>query len=590
MANPAVPPPLPALPLRFFLGLGLVGLALGSLVLGLIYGPAPADALARLRGLRYHDATFRHFAVPLTADGWQLARRGVLALGAISWLAVLASGRPGGALRREGAALVQEWRVAGGLLAPWRRLPAAGRRTAAVLFGGLTLLRAYYVGHYPLYGDELVSYLTFVRPGPVAATGFYPIPNNHVLYSLLCWLFGTVSQNFYWVMRGPTFLISTLGSALVGLLLLRRYGGRVALAAVLLGGVFPYALFQAVVGRGYGLLAVCGQLGLLATLALGGRPARPRLAWALWVSSSVVGCYAVPTYALPLAGLVGGLAGWARGRAAWAELALATGGVVVLTLLLYAPVLVVSGPAALFGNAYVAPGAGHAAGLTPWAYAQRTESQLLGLGAWALPGLLALTAGALAAGRWWPPARPARRLVWVAAVLLWLPYPLLAAGAVYPPARVLAYREFYGLLLGLVLADAWLKNRAGRWPRSLGRPGVALALATAFTLAVLWPFQRRAAVNARLNHDAARTYGWLRQHAARRVLVTHPHYQLFLAFFNQQAAGALAVDATPQPGRRYNYLVLDRQAPGAPWPGATLRFQTPEVQVWQVPRGAGLPK
>ncbi len=574
-------PALPALSPRFFLALGLVGLTIGSLGLSLVYGPASAAVLGQLRGLRYHDATFRYFAVPGTAAGFRLLRWGLLALSATSGLAVLALARRGGLLRREAAALAQEWRAAAPLLARWRQLAGAERRTALGLFLGLTLLRAYWVVQYPLYGDELVTYLSFVRPGPVAATGFYPIPNNHVLYSLLCWLFSTVSPNFYWVMRLPTFLIGTLGTALVGLWLLRRYGVRVAAWAVLLGGLFPYALFQSVVGRGYGLLAVCGQLGLLATLALADRPAQSRRAWVVWVGSSVAGCYAVPTYLLNLVGLVALLAWWQRPN--WGRLALAGAVVGALTLLLYAPVLVVSGPGALLHNAYVAPGAGHVAGLTPWAFAQRTEGQLLGVGALALPLLLLLTAGALAAGRWWPLVRPLQHLLLAAAVLLWLPYALLAARAVYPPARVLAYREFYGLLLVLPLvAVAW---RTWRPPAWLGRPAVALALPVLLAAAaVLVPFQRRAAPDALLNNHVAQTHRWLRQHGATHVLANHAHYQLYLVFFNQQANGNLTVDASPQPGRRYDFQLLDKDGQQRPRPGATPKMETAEVQVWQLPR------
>lgn len=571
--------PAGVVPARFFLAVLLAAGAAIALALSLVFGPATYADVARLGTLRYHDLTFRYFPISLTESSFYWARGLLLGLAGGAVLAGATQLARGGALVREWAALWREWRAAPPLLAPWRALRPAERRTAALLLAGLTLARLYYVHYYPLYGDELVTYLSFVRPGPVAALSFYPVPNNHLLYTGLCWMFSLVSTNFYWVMRAPVFLIGTLGPAGVGLLLLRQYGFRVAAWAVLLGGWLPYALFQSVVGRGYFLLAVAGQLALLAGLALGRGTGQPRLAWTVWISSCIIGFHAVPTFLLLFVGLAGALA--LSRRVSLGQLALAAAVVGAAVALLYAPVLVVSGPAALLGNAYVAPGAGHAAGLSLGRYLLRTDGQVLGLGPLGLPLALALTAGGLAAACRWPAVRPARGLLGAAALLVWLPYALLVLGEVYPPTRVLAFRGFYVLLPGAVLADALLRTR--RLPRWLGRPAVAVALPVALAAGVvLAQVQRRSAPEQRHNARVAHCYEWLRAHGARAVLADDPHYQLFMSFFSEQRAGELRIEATPQPGRHYDFQLVAKDAARHPLAGARLVAENADVRIYRL--------
>ncbi|GAB3832970.1 hypothetical protein [Hymenobacter jeollabukensis] len=527
---------------------------------GLIFGLSHYADVAHLRHVRYHDATFRYLPIPLTPAGYAQAKLAWLGLTLLGSTVLLWQWRRRGRLYRELAALHREWRAAPPLLAPWRRLRPAERRTALLLFGALLLVRSYYLLRYPLYGDEVVTYLSFVRAGGLAAVSFYPIPNNHIGYSLICWLFSLVSPNFYWATRLPTFLLSALGTAGVGLLLLRHVNFRVAALTVFLFGFFPYALFQSVVGRGYFLLAVCAQLGFLAVLTLLRRPMRPRLAWALLVGSSVVGLYAMPSYLLVFGSLLAGLAAdflWQQRPARLWSLGLA--GMVVggAAALLYAPVLLVSGPRALLANGYVAPGAGYTAGLTALDFLARTEGQLLGAGPLGLAVVGGLSLAGLLLGY---RQRALLPLVLLALGLLWLPYlPLLLRG-VYPPARVLSYRVFFLFLLAALLLETGL-----RWPPLAAlrrRPVLSVALPVlAWAGVAVLLFQRRATQEAARNERVTHSYAWLRAHGARRVLVEAPHYQLYLQFFSQTNHTGLRIDAATaaEPGARYQFYLLDKE-------------------------------
>lgn len=587
MSRPAAPPAAAASapPPAFFLALGLLlGLA-ACLGPGLLFGLSHYPDVDHLRHIRYHDGTFRYFPIPLTPLGYGRAKAAWLLLTLLSGALLLGQGLRRGPLWRELLALRREWRMAPPLLAPWRQLRPAERRTAGLLLGLLLLVRGYYLLHYPLYGDEVVTYLSFVREGALAAVSFYPIPNNHIGYSLLSWLLSLVSPNFYWTTRLPTFLISALGTAGVGLLLLRHCSFRVAALTVFLFAFFPYALFQSVVGRGYFLLAVCAQLGFVATLALLRGPARPRLAWALLIGSSVLGLYALPSYLLVLGSLGAALVVVAgRRRLALGRAGLLAGLVVGAAAgLLYAPVLLVSGPGALLANGYVAPGAGYTAGLTPLDFLIRTDGQLLGGG---LLGLMAVAGLSLAGLALSYRQRAYRLPVLLALALLWLPYlPLLLRG-VYPPARVLSYRVFFLFLLAAAVLEMALR----------GRPLAALARRPALTVALpvlAWAavavllFQRRAAQEAAHNGRVAQVYAWLRAHGARDAVVEAPHYQLYLQFFSQIDRAGLRVVAPGaiEMGRPRQFYLLDKEARHKFRLPLPVAFENEDVTVYAWPEG-----
>ncbi|MCC2544830.1 hypothetical protein LJY25_00100 [Hymenobacter sp. BT175] len=566
------------LPLQFFLALGLGLLLLAALGLTLVFGPGSYADIDHLRHLRYHDGTFRTLPVALSPAGYQNVKLGLLALVGVLGLVTAWGFRTGGWLRQEVGALRREHRAAPSLLAPWHALPRKDKATALGLLGLLLLVRGYYLAYYPLYGDEVVSYLSFVREGPVAALSYYPIPNNHILYSVLCWLFSQLSSNVYFAMRLPTLLISTVGTALVGLLLLPRTGFQVTALTVFLFAFFPYSLFQAVVGRGYFLLAFCSQVALVAALALLNNTDRPRRAWTVLVCSAVAGLYAMPTFLLIFGALFGSLGLSFIFQRQWSQLGqLIPAGLVtgITTLLLYAPVLVVSGAGALFANGYVAPGAGSTPDLTGLSYVLRTEGQLLGAGPLGALLSVSISLAALFSSR--RRRGSSRHLVFLALGLLWVPYLLLAARGIFPPARVLSFRIFFLLLPAALLYEQvltrWVSRPAFRHPAlALGLPVVAWALLG------LRPFHQRALLEGQRNARVASTYSWLRHHGARRVLTLHPHYQLYLTFFSQQDRANLRVDASRQPGVSYDYQLTDKETSPAP-PAQPALFENEDVRV-----------
>ncbi len=503
---------------------------------------------------------------PGTAAEFTGLRRALLALATGAGLLALGLSRaPAG--RAEWRQLSQEARAVGrGLGAGWRGLRPGQRRLAGGLLLALTALRTYYSLTLQAY-DDATSYELFVRERLLAVSAAYPLPNNHLLSNTLSWLCYQVHPGFWWSMRLPVLLTSTAATVGWFLGLLRRSNFGVALGAVGWFCLPLESLYYAAVGRGYWLLVGLGAVGFFALLLLRERPAsHPRLAALALVGSGVLGLYAVPTHLLLLAPAY---AWWGlralRTRDGRALAALLGLGWLTLaaTALLYAPLLLLSGPQLLLHHRYMAP-------LAPaefWGYVVanvRQPYQLL----W-LPLTLAALAGLLglrrlaAAGRL--PARlagPVRQLGLASAWLMLAPYALAVAQRSYPPDRTLLYKAQYTFILLALVAD-WGLGRAAAANRRLVR-GALGGATLAFAALQLWRVEKQEAMwRARFGRELARPgIAWLRRQPPGPVLAPSSVHRFLLHCYARPDFGGPGdqpwqLDARPRPGVRYRYLLAE---------------------------------
>jgi len=522
-----------------------------------------------------------------TAAEFTMLRAGLalLAAGAAA-LAVGVAAAPAG--RGEVRALGTELARAGrGLRAGWRGLRPGQRRGALLALALLTALRTYYSVVTEPY-DDAVSYEVFVRARLLALSACYPMPNNHVLSNTVAWAFYHLYPGFWWSMRLPVLLVSTAGTVAWFLGLLRRSNFRVALLAVALFSSLQLSFYHSVVGRGYALLGGLSAVGFFAVLALGeaeaarrapaplAPPARggagvSRAAWLALVASGVLGLYAVPTHAYFLASAYGWLGlGLLRRRAGGALLRTAAlGGLTLLgAALLYAPLLLISGPAMLLHNGYVLPLPPAAFWRTLPAYAWQTEGWLAGH-RWvgALPALATLAGAAWLARPAQAARLPAalarglRTLGPPAAWFVLLPYALIAVQRVHAPERTVFYKAQLLAVLVALLAEAArhyappARRRVGGW---LLGAGVGLFGVTQLYL------------GERANHVRQADWpryragvAWLNRQPVGPVLVPRAGQCMLLRFYAHAGyrGRAWQLDDHPVPGVRYRYLV---RRPGAP--------------------------
>ena len=547
------PPRRPAQPLksdavRYVIFVGAVALLLASVGLGLVFYPTPYRRLLALGSFIYNDEGFFRLGLPLTPARYAWLRA-LLAAGTGVGLLQLLKRRFWGAsqsVARPWAEVGAEVRHGRTRLARWwNRLPASGQLLAAGLVALLVVVRGWYLLHYPLGTDEVASYDYFVREGPVAITSYYPIPNNHIFYNLLAWPLAEAGLSPRLVMRLPTLLLGTGGTVAGYALLARRTSLRLATLVVGLVGLTPLWVYYAAVGRGYFTQFCLLQLGFFAVLELL-RPATAygRLSWVAFIGSSILGLYTIPTYAYPLASLALGLGAGLLAQRRWPEVrALVVAGavIVVVTLLLYAPVVAVSGWAQLTANRYVA--AKTAAQFWPAfrAVLYETAAELFGPSL-RLSGPAWLGAALLGAAvvRRWLPAGPTRRLGLLTWGLLALPLLLMAAQRVYAPVRVLLYLTFFGYLLGALLLvrlpwRRWLVAR-WRWP-------LVLALVVGVAAPRLYNHQAQVRASRAETQQLQQAYRWLRAQprlpasAPAQVWLYAPLHELFFAHYIQQDAG-----------------------------------------------------
>lgn len=523
---------------------------------------------------------------------WTRRALGGAALLLAGLLAALSRPLPG---RREWRALSQEIRSAAtGLAAGRRQLTGPQRRLAGLLLALLTGLRLYFSLANPEY-DDAVSYEVFVSKGLLATSAYYPIPNNHVFSNTISLLFYQLSPGFWWSMRLPVLLISTAATVLLFAGLVRRSNFRVALVAVGLFSGLQLSLYHAGVGRGYWLLILLATIVFFSTLELELRHGRHRAAWAGLVLAGVLGCYTVPPFVYVLASAFAWLGLAAVRRRAWARLGPLVGlglGIGAGAVLLYAPLLLVSGVAVLVGNGYVAPLAAGPfwAGLAGFVW--HTEGFLAGqrtLGSF-------ITLPVLALGGWlWRQARAgrvdeqrARYLRELGVPALWFaafPYALIVGQRVFPPERVLLYKAaFFFILTGLVVDWA-----LARWP-ARAWPGLRPALLTLAGLFGLYEAYSVVRVNpAARGTNAAYHAGlhWLATQPAGPVLSPETTLNLFFRFYahSQVPNRPWQFDDTQQPGTRYRYVVAypDQRGFFRPEFAFPPAYQNAHVAIYRVP-------
>jgi Dolichyl-phosphate-mannose-protein mannosyltransferase len=212
-----------------------------------------------------------------------------------------------------------------------------------------------------LHHDEAYTYMAFAHSLRTAVTDYH-LPNNHVFHSILVYCSTRLFGNQPWVVRLPAFVAGVLLVPAIYAVGKRHYDRWVGLAAALLVATAPSLIHYSDNARGYTLVALFGLLLLLFGYTV--RSGKNRFAWVLIGLVSALGMYTVPVFLFPfgVAYLWLFLENWlfsAPGYASRRDFLkywLASGfGAAGLTLFLYLPILVYTGPEKLFGNAFVSP-------------------------------------------------------------------------------------------------------------------------------------------------------------------------------------------------------------------------------------------
>lgn len=169
---------------------------------------------------------------------------------------------------------------------------------------GFYLIRTMFsIIYYPIDFDEADTYMLFSSQGPFVSASFYPLPNNHILFSIITSITSMLPIDPVYALRLPLLPIGFLAILSMYGLLKKHFTD----TAALLGLSFfiaAYPLFiYSFLARGYLLLLLFYIISLYAIFEMCFSNKHKKKYSYLLVLASVGGLYTIPSFLYALAGL-----------------------------------------------------------------------------------------------------------------------------------------------------------------------------------------------------------------------------------------------------------------------------------------------
>ncbi|EAY23964.1 hypothetical protein [Microscilla marina] len=217
---------------------------------------------------------------------------------------------------------------------------------------GVLASRLYYATVFTLQYDEAFTYIHLVHKGVLVAAIYYPGPNNHVFFSEIAALLHLFLPTLV-ALRLPSIIASLAVWYLAWQWLHRYTRFEWAWLLATLGTFLPLVSVYSVMGRGYSMQLLFILLAFRVGLAANYR-AQQRL---VFIVSSVLGFYTIPVFLYPFATLLvcQSMKLWRQDKKLLKRWAIDLCIVAGLTCLLYSPIVLANGAAALVGNGWVKP-------------------------------------------------------------------------------------------------------------------------------------------------------------------------------------------------------------------------------------------
>ena len=170
--------------------------------------------------------------------------------------------------------------------------PEWKERIFRLLFAGMAVYYGWRLFALTPWYDELYTYYCFISKGPVYAAVHWPLPNNHVGYSVLSGFLDFLG-NPWLGLRGVSYLAALANLALLYKIAGRYLDGWLDLMAVILYASMGLVNQQAVQGRGYTLGITCFLLAWYAMSLICEQERVPRRIYVLYETALVLGLYTI---------------------------------------------------------------------------------------------------------------------------------------------------------------------------------------------------------------------------------------------------------------------------------------------------------
>ncbi len=176
----------------------------------------------------------------------------------------------------------------------------------ALLFVTLVINGIYFLPNLPFHIDERFTYLYFVNKGLFVSLAYYPNPNNHIFYTLICNFSNLFFSNPKWVMKIPVFIISLVSPIIFFLFLRRSFNFFLSFIAILIFSFNSYEMYYSYNGRGYILmnLLLIISTGCLYKLASISDKNKILVLRTIFIISSFLGFYTIPIFIFPFLGMI----------------------------------------------------------------------------------------------------------------------------------------------------------------------------------------------------------------------------------------------------------------------------------------------
>ncbi|MCE5270952.1 tetratricopeptide repeat protein [bacterium] len=239
------------------------------------------------------------------------------------------------------------------------RLSLKGIAVAAVLILIGILIRLEFINQTIKY-DEAFTFIRFARLPFTKLIGYYPLPNNHILHTILVKASILAFDPWEWAIRLPVFLAGILLLPVMFVLGNKAFGPGSGYWALALSATSSGLAAYSVNARGYMLVCLFTAVVFWAAVNIRGKGGSTK-DWTLFVLGSVAGLFTVPVMLFSVAALSAWLL-WdvnpaLKGGRKTVLLRLAAAGGCILagTALCYTPLMLDSGLKALIANKYVTP-------------------------------------------------------------------------------------------------------------------------------------------------------------------------------------------------------------------------------------------
>ena len=159
----------------------------------------------------------------------------------------------------------------------------------------------------PLY-DELYTYYTFISRGPFYAAIHWPLPNNHVGYSVLSAILDLMG-NSYIGLRGVSYICAVSNIILVNRICKRYFSHGLPLVTMIIFGSMQVVNEYAVQGRGYTLATTCFLLSIYAACNICNADDTGKFYYRALALSFILGLYTIPSsiyWVIPMSCAIGG--------------------------------------------------------------------------------------------------------------------------------------------------------------------------------------------------------------------------------------------------------------------------------------------